>query len=132
MHYTILSNLNQSSAHIKASAIVSKGGVVIAFAPQHDDDDLHHLGAMSAAMPTIRADIIGKWVGEPVLINSADGYILMTGAGRDTALVVITHPHTAPDETLLVMQESAWLLLIHTRLSLLTPANSRSGFLARH
>ena len=91
---SILSELNGSSADIEASAIVSTDGLMMAaLLPSGMDED--RVGAMSAALlslgdRTAREPARGSL--EQVLIKGGKGYILMTHAGEDAVLTVLTKP----------------------------------------
>jgi uncharacterized protein len=89
---SILSDLNGSSADIEASAIVSSDGLMMAsLLPAGLEDD--RIGAMSAAMLALggrTAEELARGRLEQVLIKGANGYVLLTNAGRDAVLAVIT------------------------------------------
>lgn len=109
MMHDILLNLNQSSAHIKASAIISTDGMVIVSALEHDMD-VDNVGAMTAAVLAVSTHSIEKFLGgelEHVLIKGTDGYILMTHAGKEAVLTVITHAHDQLDITFSAIKRSA-------------------------
>jgi predicted regulator of Ras-like GTPase activity (Roadblock/LC7/MglB family) len=88
----ILSELNGSTADIEASAILSTDGLMMAAQlPAAMDED--RVGAMSAAMlslgdRTSRELVRGEL--EQVLVKGAKGYVLMTHAGQDAVLTVLT------------------------------------------
>jgi predicted regulator of Ras-like GTPase activity (Roadblock/LC7/MglB family) len=81
---SILSELNGSSADIEASAVISVDGLMMAaLMPQGFDED--RMGAMSAAMLSLgdrTAAELARGGLEQVLIKGANGYVLMTGAGK--------------------------------------------------
>jgi predicted regulator of Ras-like GTPase activity (Roadblock/LC7/MglB family) len=88
----ILNELNGSTADIEASAILSTDGLMMAAQlPASMDED--RVGAMSAAMlslgdRTSRELVRGEL--EQVLVKGAKGYVLMTHAGQDAVLTVLT------------------------------------------
>jgi uncharacterized protein len=88
---SILSELNGSSADIEASAIISTDGLMMAsMMPQGIDED--RMGAMSAAMLSLgerTAQELSRGGLEQVLIKGANGYVLMTGAGKESVLTVL-------------------------------------------
>ena len=91
---SILSELNGSSADIEASAIVSTDGLMMAaLLPSGMDED--RVGAMSAALLSLgdrTARELARGSLEQVLIKGGKGYILMTHAGEDAVLTVLTQP----------------------------------------
>lgn len=89
---SILSELNGSSADIEASAVISTDGLVMtALLPAGMDED--RIGAMSAAMLSLgdrTAKELARGELEQVLIRGHEGYILMTHAGEEAVLTVVT------------------------------------------
>jgi predicted regulator of Ras-like GTPase activity (Roadblock/LC7/MglB family) len=89
---SILNELNGSTADIEASAVLSTDGLMMAAQlPASMDED--RVGAMSAAMlslgdRTSRELVRGEL--EQVLVKGAKGYVLMTHAGPDAVLTVLT------------------------------------------
>ena len=85
---SVLNELNGSSAEIEASAIISIDGLMMAsLMPQGID-----MGAMSAAMLSLgdrTAQELSRGTLEQVLIKGANGYVLMTGAGKESVLTVL-------------------------------------------
>ncbi|MEN9479885.1 MAG: hypothetical protein RLZZ298_1280 [Pseudomonadota bacterium] len=88
---SVLTELNGSSADIEASAIISIDGLMMAsLMPQGIDED--RMGAMSAAMLSLgdrTAAELSRGTLEQVLIKGAKGYVLMTGAGKESVLTVL-------------------------------------------
>lgn len=89
---SILSDLNGSSADIEASAVISTDGLVMAslLASGMDED---RVGAMSAAMLALgdrTASELARGELEQVLVRGDKGYILMTHAGPEAVLTVVT------------------------------------------
>jgi hypothetical protein len=91
---SILSELNGSSADIEASAIVSTDGLMMAsLLPANLDED--RVGAMSAALLSLgdrTAKELARGQMDQVLIRGSMGYIVMTYAGTDAVLTVLTKP----------------------------------------
>ena len=91
---SILDELNGSSADIKASAVISTDGLMIAsLLPQGLDED--RLGAMNAAIRTLgerSAHELGCGDLEQVMVKGKTGYILMTHSGQDAVLSVLANP----------------------------------------
>lgn len=89
----LLQQLTRSSADIEACAVISLDGLVIAsLLPQSMDEE--RLGAMAAAMLSLgerTADELMRGNFEQVLIKGSHGFILMTHAGADTVLSVVTN-----------------------------------------
>ena len=87
---SVLNELNGSSAEIEASAIISIDGLMMAsLMPQGIDED--RMGAMSAAMLSLgdrTAQELSRRTLEQVLIKGANGYVVMTGAGKESVLTV--------------------------------------------
>jgi uncharacterized protein len=88
----ILSDLNGSSADIEASAIVSSDGLMMAaLLPAGLEEE--RLGAMSAAILALgsrTAEELSRGRLEQVLIKGNNGYVLLTHAGADAVLAVMT------------------------------------------
>lgn len=91
IHQT-LEDLNGSSADIEASALVSIDGLLIdAAMPQGMDED--RIGAMSAALLSLgerTARELGRGRLERVLVQGEHGYVIMTAAGEEAVLTVLT------------------------------------------
>ncbi len=91
---SILSELNGTSADIEASAAISTDGLVMAsLLPSDMDED--RIGAMAAAMLSLgerTSHELARGSLEQVLIKGNHGYVLMTHAGPDTVICVVTKP----------------------------------------
>lgn len=89
---SILTELNGSSADIEASGVISTDGLMMASVlPASMDED--RVGAMSAAMLSLgdrTAQELARGDLEQVLIKGAKGYVLMTYAGEEAVLTVLT------------------------------------------
>lgn len=89
---SILNELNGSSADIEASGVISTDGLMMASVlPASLDED--RVGAMSAAMLSLGDRTAGELARgelEQVLIKGARGYVLMTYAGQEGVLTVLT------------------------------------------
>ncbi|WP_437881381.1 roadblock/LC7 domain-containing protein [Pseudomonas sp. LRF_L74] len=87
-----MSDLNGSSADIEASAVISTDGLIMAsLLPAGMDED--RVGAMSAAMLALgdrTARELARGELEQVLVRGQQGYILMTHAGNEAVLTVVT------------------------------------------
>ena len=96
MFTSILTDLNSSSVDIEASAVISTDGLTMAaLLPSTLDED--RVGAMSAAMLTLgdrTAKELERGTLEQVLIKGDKGYVLMTYAGIEGVLTVLTKPQT--------------------------------------
>lgn len=92
---SVLVQLNSSSADIEASAIISSDGLMMAsMLPQGFDED--RIGAMSAAMLSLgdrTAQELARGNLEQVLIKGSQGYILLTGAGKESVITVMASPN---------------------------------------
>jgi uncharacterized protein len=91
---SLLSQLNSSSTDIEASAIISVDGLIIAsMLPAGMDED--RVGAMSAAMLSLgdrTSQELARGSMEQVLVKGDKGYVLMTYAGDNAVLTVLTKP----------------------------------------
>ncbi|MDO9103482.1 MAG: roadblock/LC7 domain-containing protein [Methylovulum sp.] len=92
---TILSDLNNTSTGIEASAIISADGLVIAAAlPEGMDED--SVGAMSAALLSVSSrsslELVNSAL-EQIVVKGKQGYILITHVCKDVILTVITQSH---------------------------------------
>jgi uncharacterized protein len=89
---SILTELNGSSADIEASGVISTDGLMMASVlPASMDED--RVGAMSAAMLSLgdrTAQELARGELEQVLIKGKAGYVLMTYAGSEGVLTVLT------------------------------------------
>ena len=87
-----LQGLNASSADIEASELISIDGLLIdAEMPSGMDED--RIGAMSAALLSLgerTARELGRGRLERVLIQGEHGYVIMTAAGDEAVLTVLT------------------------------------------
>ncbi len=90
----ILSALNDSSADIEASAVLSTDGLILdSLLPAGMDQD--RLSAMSAALISLgsrTSEDLGRGSLEQVLIKGKSGYVLITYAGPETVITVLTKP----------------------------------------
>ena len=89
---SILSELNGTSADIQASATISTDGLVMASILSSDMDE-DRVGAMAAAMLSLgerTLQELGRGDLEQVLVKGAQGYVLMTHAGPNTVVTVVT------------------------------------------
>lgn len=107
--HSILLDLNETSANIEASAIISTDGLIMAAAlPQGMDEDC--VGALSAALHSVGSHSTRKLVGgaiDQILIKGPEGYILTTQTGKDAILTVITKTHGELDHILSQIRRSA-------------------------
>ena len=91
---SILSDLNGSSADIEASAVLSTDGLMMdSLLPAGMDED--RVGAMSAVMLSLgdrTSEELERGKLEQVLIKGDKGFILMTYAGPDAVVTVLTKP----------------------------------------
>lgn len=91
---TVLGELNNSSADIEASAVISADGLMMASAlPPGLEED--RIGAMSAAILALSARASAELVRgelEQVLIKGHAGYAMLTMAGPEAVLAVMTRP----------------------------------------
>lgn len=92
---SVLNELNGSSADIEASAIISIDGLMMAsLMPQGFDED--RIGAMSAALLSLgerTAQELARGNLEQVLLKGGNGFVLMTGAGKESVLTVLAKPN---------------------------------------
>jgi predicted regulator of Ras-like GTPase activity (Roadblock/LC7/MglB family) len=89
---SILNDLNNLSAEVKASAIISTDGLVMSSVLTEEIDE-DRLGAMSAAMLSLgdqAAKELGRGELEQVIIKGKGGYILLIHAGHEAVLAVMT------------------------------------------
>jgi hypothetical protein len=87
-----LDELKGTSADIEASAVISTDGLVMASSLPADMDE-DRVGAMAAAMLSLgdrTSHELGRGELEQVLVKGERGYVLMTHAGPDTVVTVIT------------------------------------------
>lgn len=87
---SVLSDLNNSSSDITASAVISSDGLPIAalLQPGIDSD---RVGAMSAALLALANRTANEMKCgdlEQVMVKGRTGYVLLVQAGKDTVLAV--------------------------------------------
>lgn len=106
--HSILSALNQTSSNIAASAIVSKDGLVIASILPEDMNE-NHLGGITAALFSVGFRSTQQFAGgaEQMMVKGSQGYILMTHAGKEAFLTVITKTHAELDHLFVELKHSA-------------------------
>jgi predicted regulator of Ras-like GTPase activity (Roadblock/LC7/MglB family) len=89
---SVLSDLNGTAADIEASAVISTDGLMMAaLLPAGLDED--RVGAMSAAMLSLgdrTARELARGELEQVMIKGVRGYVLMTHAGENAVLTIMT------------------------------------------
>ena len=92
---SILSELNGSTADIEASAVLSTDGLMMAsMLPAGMDED--RVGAMSAAMLSLgdrTAQELARGTLEQVLIKGNQGFVILTGAGKEAVVTVLAKPN---------------------------------------
>lgn len=107
-----LEDLNTSSADIEASALISIDGLLIdAVLPHGMDED--RLGAMSAALLSLgerTARELGRGRLERVLVQGENGYVIMTAAGEEAVLTVLTRAEVKLGLAFLDIKRAAQLL----------------------
>ena len=90
----ILRELNGTSADIEASALVSRDGLMmVSQLPAGMDED--RIGAMSAAMLALgsrSAQELACGTLEQLMVKGDQGYVLMTGAGKEAVLTLVAKP----------------------------------------
>lgn len=115
--HSLLLDLNEKSAAIKASAVISKDGVVMAAAlPQDMDED--SIGAISAALYSVSSRSIQDLVGgavEQIMVKGSQGYVLMAHAGKEAVLTVITKTHEELDHIFLELKQTAEKIILHIK-----------------
>ena len=88
----ILADLNGSSGDIEASAVVSLDGLMMAsLLPANVEED--RVAAMSAALLALgerTARELARGTLSQILIQGAEGYVIMTAAGSEAVLTVLT------------------------------------------
>lgn len=92
----ILSELNNVSEHIEASAVMSRDGLSVA-SVLGDGVDPDRLGAMCAALLGLAdttARELNRGALRQVLIHGTLGYMLITHVGEKAVLAVATKPGT--------------------------------------
>jgi uncharacterized protein len=95
MLVAVLNELNGTSADIEASAVISTDGLIMAaLLPAGMDED--RVGAMGATMLSLggrTSQELGRGSLEQVLIKGEKGYVMMTNAGENAVLTVLTKPN---------------------------------------
>lgn len=88
----ILADLNGSSGDIEASAVVSLDGLMMAsLLPANTEED--RVAAMSAALLALgerTARELARGTLNQILIQGSEGYVIMTEAGSEAVLTVLT------------------------------------------
>ncbi len=98
--HTILTDLNNTSDNIRASALISTDGLVLVSAlPKEVNEDT--IGGISAALHSVGARSIREFsdgVMEHIMIKGSQDYILMTHAGKEAVLTVIVKSHNGLEQ----------------------------------
>lgn len=109
----VLSELNDSSADIEASAITTLDGLVLASQlPACVDSRLAALLSLGVQS----AESAARGTLEQILIKSREGFIMLTHAGSDAVLAVLAKPYAQLDHLSLkakLAAESVVLILSH-------------------
>lgn len=99
---SILTDLNNTSSNIQASALISTDGLVIASAlPQDMNEDT--LGAISAALHSVGVRSVRDLASgamEHIMVKSSQDYIVMTQAGKEAVLTVIVKSHVGLEQVM--------------------------------
>ncbi|MBL7489455.1 roadblock/LC7 domain-containing protein [Frankia sp. AgB1.9] len=105
----ILSELNASSDDIEASALVSTDGFLMAsLLPAGFEHD--RVAAMSAAILALGSQAsmeLTRGALDQILIRGQRGHVLLTRAGPETVLVVVTRPDAQLGTTFLDVRRGA-------------------------
>ncbi len=105
----VLAELNETSADIEASGILSTDGLMItSILPANLDE--HKMAAMCAvilALSDSATQELARGSVEQVLIKSAKGYVLITYVGKDTVLAVLTKPNANLDQIAMSIKQAA-------------------------
>lgn len=106
--HSILLDLNETSSNIAASAIISKDGLVMASILPDDMNEIN-LGGITAALFSVGFRSTQEFAGgaEQMMVKGSQGYILMTHAGKEAFLTVITKTHAELDQLFFELKRSA-------------------------
>jgi len=113
--HPILLALNEKSASIQASAIISTDGLVLASVLPNDMDE-DTMGAICAGLYSLGSRSAKEFAGgmiEQIIVRYANGYLLMVHAGRELVLTVITKTHTELDLIFLALKRAVEKIMIH-------------------
>jgi uncharacterized protein len=97
--HSILLDLNGKSLNIQASAIISQDGLVIASTlPANMDED--HFGGITAALFSVGFRRSQEFAGgvDEMIVKGSRGYLLMTDAGKEAYLTVLTKTNAELDQ----------------------------------
>jgi len=107
-----LEDLKNSSADIEAAALISIDGLMIdAVMPHGMDED--RIGAMSAALLSLgerTARELGRGRLERVLVQGEHGYVIMTAAGEEAVLTILTRAEVKLGMAFLDIKRAAQVL----------------------
>lgn len=110
----ILLNLNNTSSHIEASAIISKDGLVMASAlPENMNED--NMGGMSAALYSVGSHSALALAGgnlEQINIQGSKGHVLITKIGKEAMLAAITKTHAEFDSIFSDLKRAAEKIMV--------------------
>lgn len=105
----ILTKLNGLDPHIEGSALVSSDGLMIdSVLPARFDED--RVSAMSAALLSLgerAVEELEKGSPEQVTVKGDKGYIILTSAGKETVLIVLTDSSAKLGLTYLYVKNTA-------------------------
>lgn len=90
----ILRGLNESSGDIEASAVLSTDGLIMdsLLLPGMDKDRLSAMSAALISLGSRTSEDLGRGSLDQVLIKGRSGYVLITYAGPDVVITVLTKP----------------------------------------
>ena len=112
----ILLDLNETSANIQASAIISTDGLVLAAVIPNGGMDEDTIGAICAGLYSLGSRSAKEFAAgsmEQIIVRFANGYLLMVHAGTELVLTVITKTHAELDLILLELKRSVEKITAH-------------------
>ncbi|EFC80826.1 roadblock/LC7 domain-containing protein [Parafrankia sp. EUN1f] len=106
---SILRELNASSEDIEASALVSMDGLLMAsmLPPEFEHDRVAAMSAAMLALGTQTSMELNRGALDQILIRGQRGHVLLTRAGPETVLVVVTRPNAQLGTTFLDVRRGA-------------------------
>ncbi|WP_198955735.1 roadblock/LC7 domain-containing protein [Frankia sp. R43] len=106
---SILRELIASSEDIEASALVSMDGLLMAsmLPPEFEQDRVAAMSAAMLALGTQTSMELNRGALDQILIRGQRGHVLLTRAGPETVLVVVTRPNAQLGTTFLDVRRGA-------------------------
>ncbi len=105
----LLTNLNGSDPHIEGSALISSDGLMIesVLSARLDEDKISAMSAALLSLGERAVEELEKGTPEQVTVKGDKGYIILTSAGKEAVLIVLTDSSAKLGLTYLYVKNTA-------------------------